>query len=102
MDKTYVLYSEEYYFSMNSFSTIMRKNVYNVTYNGEAAEELREVIEESLSKAVEAGELNDKNEILSAYEVKTVALDGKLSIDEAKQMVINDDYSWGKTEGYTK
>lgn len=46
MDNTYVVYSEEYYFSMKTFSTILRKQVYTVSYNQDEAEEVRRMMEE--------------------------------------------------------
>ena len=96
MENTYVVYSEEYYFSMNTLSTVLRKNVYNVSYNQESAEEVKIMLEEALKKSVEASEINSNNEMLTAYKIETVCLDGKLSIEEAKSAVIDDDYNWGK------
>ena len=50
MEKTYVVYSEEYYFSINILSTVLRKKVYNVSYNQESAEEVKTMMEEVLKK----------------------------------------------------
>lgn len=96
MENTYVVYCEEYYFSMNTLSTILRKNVYNVSYDQESADKVQMMLDEVLKKSVEASEINANNEILTAYKIETACLDGKLSIEEAKSVVINDDYTWGK------
>ena len=96
MEKTYVVYSEEYYFSMNVLSTVLRKKVYNVSYNQESAEEVKTMMEEVLKKSVEAAEVNANNEMLTAYKIEIVCLDKRLSIEEAKSAVIDDDYTWGR------
>ena len=81
---------------MNALSTIMRKNVYNVSYNQESAEEVKSMMEEILQNVVDSSKVNNNNEMLLSYGIKVVCLDGKYSIDEAKSMVIDDDYTWGK------
>jgi len=96
MNNTYVVYCEEYYFNLNTFSTILRKKVYNVSYNQESAEEVKSMMEEVLQKSMDSGEINANNGILTTYSIKVICLDGVYSIDEAKQMVIDDDYTWGK------
>jgi saccharopine dehydrogenase-like NADP-dependent oxidoreductase len=97
MDNTYVVYCEEYYFSMNTFSTILKKRVYNVSYNQESAEEVKSMMEEIMQKNVDLSEINANNEMLTTYDIKIVCLEGKYSLDEAKAIVINNDYTWGKT-----
>ena len=101
MDKTYVVYCMEYYFNCNFLSTNLKKRVYNVMYNVESAEEIMQMIKEGLQKIVDSGELNANNEILTSYDVKVITLDGKFSIDEAREKVINDDCTWGKV-GHSK
>ena len=81
---------------MRSLSTVLRKHVYTVSYDKESAEEVKNMMEEVLQKESDAGKLNANNEMLTAFGIQVVCLDGKLSIDEAKQMVISDDYPWGK------
>ena len=95
MENTYVVYVEEYYFSVNTLSTILRKKVYNVSYSREAAEEVKAMIEESLKKSVASGELNANNEMLTTYQADVRCLEGRLTIEESKAAVINDDYTWG-------
>ena len=51
---------------------------------------------ETLQKEVDDGELNANYEILTTFSIKTIPLEGHLTIDEAKAKVINDDYTWGK------
>ena len=96
MDKTYVVYCEEYYFSMNTMSTVLRKKVYNVSYNMDEAEEVKSMMEEVLNKSVEAAEVNANNEMITTYNIKIIDLGGKLSVEDASKAVINDDYTWGK------
>ena len=93
---TYVVYAEEYYFSLKTFSTVLKKNVYNVSYNQEAAEEVKAMLEEAFQKRVDAGEVNANNEILTTYTIEVKCLDEKLSLTEASKRVIDDDYTWGK------
>ena len=97
MENTYVVYSEEYYFSMNTFSSVLKKNVYNVTYNEDSASEVKNMIEDTLQKTVEAGDINANNEMLTTFEVKVIPLEGKYSIEDAKKMVVNGDYTWGRS-----
>lgn len=97
MENTYVVYCEEYYFSMNTFSTILKKNVYNVSYNQENADNIKSMMGEVLQKTIDNGEINANNEMLTSYDIKTICLDGKYSLEEAKKIVINDDYTWGKS-----
>ena len=97
MENTYVVYSEEYYFSMNTFSTALRKNVYSVSYNEESAEEVKNMMEETLQKSVENGEINANNEMLTTFDVKVISLEGKLSLEDAKKMAVNGDYTWGRS-----
>ncbi len=96
MDNTYVVYSEEYYFSGVKFRTIMRKKVYTVTYDETEAQEVCDLMNSTLQQQLDAGEVNDNYEILTTFSVKTIPLEGHLSIDEAKSMVVDDDYTWGK------
>jgi hypothetical protein len=96
LDKTYVVYSEEYYFSAIKFGTILRKRVYSVSYDEEEAQEVNEIMNAALQQTVDEGGLNANNEILTAFSIKTIPLDGRLSIEDAKCKVIDDDYTWGK------
>ena len=34
--------------------------------------------------------------MLTTYQIDTICLEGKLSIEEAKKSVMDDDYTWGK------
>ncbi len=96
--KTYVVYSEEYFLSMNTLSTVLRKKVYNVAYDSETAEEIKKMMEEVLQRTVNEAKINANNEMLTAYDIKVICLEGELTIDEAKASVIDDDYTWGKVE----
>ena len=99
MENTYVVYSDEYYFSLNSFSTVLKKRVYHVSYNMDSAEEVKSMMEEVLQKTVDAASFNSNREMLTAYDIKVVTLEGKHSIEEAKELVVDDDYTWGRAEG---
>ena len=92
MKKTYVVFCEEYYFSMNSLSTVLKKKIYNVSYSFKTAEEIRKTMKKTLDSFIDDGELNVKNEILSAYNIRTICLDDKYSFDEAEKIVLNGDY----------
>ena len=96
MNNTYVVYTEEYYFSLNTFSSLLRKKVYNISYNKESAEEIKELMEESLQELLNSSDINSNNEILTTYKIEIICLDGILSFDDARAAVINDDYTWGK------
>ena len=95
MEKTYVVYSEEYYFSVKALSTALRKNVYNVSPNKEDAEEVKYILESVLENMRNNAKVNANDELLTAYHVDLITLEGKYSINEAKDMVIDDDYTWG-------
>ena len=97
MDVTYVVYSEEYYFSMNTFSTGMRKRIYNIAYDEESAKDVERLVKDALQKTVDSGELNANNEMLTTFHVEIIQLDKKCSLEEAKKEVLNDDFTWGKT-----
>lgn len=56
-------------------------------------------MDETLRNTIASGEINAKNEMLTAYNLETVCLEGQHSIDEAKQLIIDDDYTWEKVEG---
>ena len=94
MENTYVVYSEEYYFSVKELRTILKKRVYTVTQNEEDANEIRDMMEEVLKN--DLYHPNNNNEMLTAYDMKIITLEGVLSSDDAKSMVINDDFTWGK------
>lgn len=96
MENTYVVYCEEYYFSLNTFSTILKKKVYNVSENLEVAEEIKNTMDTILQKSVDSKEIDANNEIITTYEIKVICLEGNYSIEEARNLVINDDYTWGK------
>ena len=96
MENTYVVYAEEYYFSLMALSTILKKRIYNISYDKESAEEVKDMMEEVLKKLCESSEINANKEILTTYSIKTICLEGKLSFKEARETVINDDYTWGK------
>jgi len=96
MEETYVVYCEEYYFNCNYLKTILKKKVYNVSYEEKSAEEVLSLIEEVNERIKEKHELNANNEILVSYSCKIIKLEGHKSIEEATNAVINDDYTWGK------
>ena len=96
MGSTYVVYSEEYYLSISSLRTILRKKIYTVSYSKEEADEVKDMMEEVLKKSVKEAELNDNNEMLTTYKIETICLDGKLTKEEAEEAIIDDDYTWGK------
>jgi hypothetical protein len=52
---------------------------------------------EVLQKTIDNGEINANNEMLTSYDIKIICLDGKYSLEEAKKIVINDDYTWRKS-----
>ena len=96
MDNTYIVYSEEYYLNLNTLSPVLKKKVYNVSYDEESAEEVKNMMSEVLQNNVDIAEINANNEILTTYNIKVIRLSGKLSIETAKKVVIDDDYTWGK------
>ena len=95
-DKTDVVYSEEYYFDLKVMQTVLKKRVYNVSPNPEAATEVKEMMAESLQATVDAGEMNADLEMLTTFSINVISLEGNLTKEEAEAQVIDDDYTWGK------
>lgn len=96
-EKTYVVYSEEYYFDLKVMQTVLKKRVYNVSPSSEVATEVKEMMQESLQATVDAGEMNADLEMLTTFSINVVSLEGTLTKEEAEAQVIDDDYTWGKT-----
>lgn len=95
-DKTYVVYSEEYYFDLKVMRTVLKKKVYNVSPNPEIAAEVKEMMASSLQATVDSGEMNADYEMLTTFSINVVSLEGILTKEEAEAQVINDDYTWCK------
>lgn len=85
--KTYVVYGKEYFFSMNTLTTIEKQNVYNIASSLNEALEIKESLEDMLANSVSS--MNSKREMLTAFDLDVIELEGNLSLEEAKEQALS-------------
>lgn len=84
--KTYVVYGKEYFFCMNTLTTIEKQNVYNIASSLNEALEIKESLEDMLTNSISS--MNSKREMLTAFDLDVIELEGNLSLEEAKEQAL--------------